>query len=92
MNDTALHAEATNDVRPPSSLNPLDHAHLALLHERQLRTTAQMEVLAMQHAAVTKERDANAAELNALNLDLRARYAFVGNESVDLKTGAITRP
>lgn len=92
MNDSAIHSDATNDVSLPSSLNPLDLSRLALLHERIARTDAQQKVLAMQHAAVTKEREECASELNAFNLDIRHRYAFKGDESVDLKTGAITRP
>ena len=92
MNDSAIHSDATNDVAPPTSLNPLDLSRLALLHERMVRTDAQQKVLAMQHAAVTKERDECAADLNALNLDIRHRYAFTGDESIDLKTGAINRP
>lgn len=80
-----------SDTTPPSALSELDLARLLLSQERVHRATVQLDVLARQHADVTKERDGFVAANKALADDLTARYSIGPSDTIDSATGAILR-
>lgn len=79
------------DLPIPDTLSDLDLAQLLLSQERVHRATIQLDVLARQHADVTKERDAFVAANKSIAADLTARYDIGPSDTIDVKTGAIQR-
>lgn len=82
---------STPDISTVTVLSDLDLAQLLLSQERVHRATIQLDVLARQHADVTKERDAFVAANKSIAADLTARYDIGPSDTIDVKTGAIQR-
>lgn len=80
-----------SDPTIPDALSDLDLARLLLSQERVHRTNAQLDIIARQHADVTKERDGFVAASKAIADDLKARYGLGPADTIDATTGAITR-
>lgn len=80
-----------SDTTPPSALSELDLARLLLSQERVHRATVQLDLIARNHADVTKERDGFVEANKAIAADLTARYDIGPSDTIDVKTGAIQR-
>lgn len=80
-----------SDSTPLDTLSPLDLANLLLSQERISGANLRLDLIARQHADVTKERDGFVAENKALADDLTARYDIGSADTIDAKTGVITR-
>lgn len=80
-----------SDPTIPDTLSDLDLARLLLSQERVHRANAQLDIIARQHADVTKERDGFVAANKAIADDLSARYGIGPSDTIDATTGAITR-
>lgn len=80
-----------SDPTIPDTLSDLDLARLLLSQERVNRASLQLDVIARQHADVSKERDGFVAANKAIADDLTARYGIGPSDTIDVTTGAITR-
>lgn len=80
-----------SDPTVPDTLSPLDLAHLLLSQERVSRASLQLDIIARQHADVSKERDAFVAANKTIADDLTDRYDIGPTDTIDVTTGAITR-
>jgi len=80
-----------SDPTIPDTLSDLDLARLLLSQERVHRATIQLDLIARQHADVSKERDGFVEANKAIAADLTARYDIGPSDTIDAETGAITR-
>jgi hypothetical protein len=79
------------DLPLPAALSDHDLARLLLSQERVNRASLQLDLIARNHADVTKERDAFVEANKAIAADLTARYGIGVADTIDAETGAITR-
>lgn len=80
---------STSDL--PAALSDLDLARMLLSQERVNRASLQLDLIARNHADVSRERDAFVAANKAIAADLTARYDIGPSDTIDVKTGAIQR-
>ena len=80
---------STSDL--PAALSDLDLARMLLSQERVNRASLQLDLIARNHADVTKERDGFVEANKAIAADLTARYDIGPSDTIDVKTGAIQR-
>lgn len=76
---------------PPMALAEVDRARLQAAHLQLQVDDLTLRDLARQHGELSEQRKADAAAMEALGADLRARYALGDRDMVNPETGAITR-
>ena len=80
-----------SDSIVPDTLSPIDLAQLLLSQERVVAANLRLDLLARQHADVSKERDGFVSANKAIADDLTARYDIGPSDTIDAQTGAIAR-
>lgn len=80
-----------SDPTIPDTLSDLDLARMLLSQERVNRASLQLDLIARNHADVSRERDAFVEANKSIAADLTARYDIGPSDTIDVKTGAIQR-